>query len=452
MGSHGNRAVDRSLAEDLCESGSEVAAHEQSPTTDANSLPGAGRYDRPNNDADDGFCDASSKDTVTLFSRRFNKVLLAVHLNIVLYSTCFFAQAQVLPYLTKKIGLHPVVYGYLQTAFAIAQLIGGPLFGRFGDIYGARAAMTLAYGSGVVTYGLLSIAHSLPMLFLSRAAAVFLASMQGSQMIVTDVTSARERADALSKLGVSYGIGMVIGPFVGGLITKAFSEEAAALASCLGSLVSMMIAYTFTPKYVKKSVHAKATPNVFSFKKLIDLMSYPNMFFLLSIKILEGLPLGIFQSMFSVVAMDTFKLSPDKNGLLMSYIGILTLVMQGIGVGVLTKWYDDGPLLKVSAVVLVGAYLGLAYATDVFLLCVVVIPLSGGLTLMQMVISSALTKAVPSCDTGGVVGMNMAANSLIRSLSPLMGGYMLENWGFASFGIYGSLSSIVSAVLLLLHR
>lgn len=28
-----------------------------------------------------------------------------------------------------------VVYGYLQTAFAIAQLLGGPLFGRYGILF-----------------------------------------------------------------------------------------------------------------------------------------------------------------------------------------------------------------------------------------------------------------------------------------------------------------------------
>ena len=39
-------------------------------------------------------------------------------------------------------------------------------------------------------------------------------------MIVTDVCNTKERATALGKLGISYGIGMVIGPMTGGLISK----------------------------------------------------------------------------------------------------------------------------------------------------------------------------------------------------------------------------------------
>ena len=42
----------------------------------------------------------------------------------------------------------------------------------------------------------------------------------GGQMVVTDVSEHSSRADALGKLGISYGIGMVVGPFVGGLLTK----------------------------------------------------------------------------------------------------------------------------------------------------------------------------------------------------------------------------------------
>ena len=42
----------------------------------------------------------------------------------------------------------------------------------------------------------------------------------GGQMIVTDMGEESNRADALGKLGLSYGVGMVVGPFIGGLITK----------------------------------------------------------------------------------------------------------------------------------------------------------------------------------------------------------------------------------------
>lgn len=44
---------------------------------------------------------------------------------------------------------------------------------------GARAALTLAYGCGIFSYGALAMATNISMLYLSRALAVFLACMQG---------------------------------------------------------------------------------------------------------------------------------------------------------------------------------------------------------------------------------------------------------------------------------
>ena len=46
--------------------------------------------------------------------------------------------------------------------------------------------------------------------------------LPGGQMIVTDMTEPGERADGLGKLSFSYGIGMIVGPIVGGLVNKAF--------------------------------------------------------------------------------------------------------------------------------------------------------------------------------------------------------------------------------------
>jgi len=41
-------------------------------------------------------------------------------------------------------------------------------------------------------------------------------------MIVTDLGDESKRADSLGKLGLSYGLGMVVGPFIGGLVSKYF--------------------------------------------------------------------------------------------------------------------------------------------------------------------------------------------------------------------------------------
>lgn len=73
-----------------------------------------------------------------------------------------------------------VVFGYLQTTFAVVQLTGGPLFGRFGDLYGGRAAMILAFLSAAMSYFLLGLAGSFTLLLISRLPSMFMHAMQGT--------------------------------------------------------------------------------------------------------------------------------------------------------------------------------------------------------------------------------------------------------------------------------
>jgi OCT family organic cation transporter-like MFS transporter 18 len=125
--------------------------------------------------------------------RRMSIVMYTV---VFLYAAAFWIQTGVLPvsttdstpslhllrplqFLSKKLGADPVIFGYMQTVFAVAMLLGGPLFGRFGDIFGARAALLLAFLSCLLTYLILSFANGLPALFFSRIFAFMMHVMHG---------------------------------------------------------------------------------------------------------------------------------------------------------------------------------------------------------------------------------------------------------------------------------
>lgn len=399
------------------------------------------------------FSSSGSRDNrgqdVRLFGWTINKVILTTHLNIFLYSTCFWIQTGTLPYLSKKLGVNAVWYGYLQTTFAVVQLAGGPLYGRFGDLFGSRAAMTLAFVSAALSYLLLSVSTSVPLLFLSRLPSLFMHAMQGGQMIVTDLGESGKRADALGKLGLSYGVGMVVGPAVGGLITKFQGLEFAAFVAFIGSVISICLVFMFVPKQTKKvQVEEKSGSALLDWKKWLSLIMSPGALFLLTLRIATGTPIGIFQSMFQVVALETFNLPADQNGYLMAYIGIVTMIVQGVGVGILLKKVSENAIMKWASFLLVWSYLSLSYVSTIAQLCVVLAPLVIGLASQNIVISSALTRTVDGVDTGAMLGLNMATNSLIRTVSPTIGGIMLENLGFSSFGYLGFISSgIVTAVL-----
>ncbi|KAG8125710.1 hypothetical protein E2320_020806 [Naja naja] len=136
--------------------------------------------------------------------------------------TCMFMQFGIVPYLATNLGLDAIGFGYLQTFFGILQLLGGPIFGRFADQFGTRAALTLSYLAGSLCFLLLSVSISVPLLFLSRVPGIFIHGLPGAQMVVTDLTTPAKRADALGKLGLCFGIGVIIGSSLGGILTTKF--------------------------------------------------------------------------------------------------------------------------------------------------------------------------------------------------------------------------------------
>ena len=81
--------------------------------------------------------------------------------------------------MAKSLGTDVVILGHMNTMFSFIMLCGGPLYGRFGDVFGCRAALTLSCSAGILSYSILSLANSVPMLFLSRLPMGFMHTHQG---------------------------------------------------------------------------------------------------------------------------------------------------------------------------------------------------------------------------------------------------------------------------------
>ena len=76
-----------------------------------------------------------------------------------------------------------------------------------------------------------------------------------------DIFYSPDRADALGKLGISYGIGMVIGPTVGGWIAKRYSQQSAAYVSAVFSIASLILVMLCIPKNTKAFRQSSEDPS-----------------------------------------------------------------------------------------------------------------------------------------------------------------------------------------------
>ncbi|XP_073434645.1 solute carrier family 22 member 18 isoform X2 [Dendrobates tinctorius] len=379
-------------------------------------------------------------------SKPGDQVIRVTYLLTALDVSCLFMQFAVTPYLARTLGLDTVGFGYLQTVFGILQLVGGPIFGRFSDQYGPRAALTLSFLSASIYYLILAFTTNIPFLFLSRLPSVFMHGLPGAQMIVTDLTTAQERAGALGKLGLCFGLGIIIGSSLGGYLATRFGLYTPTFMALAASLVSSVIVMIYIPAQTKAKqegrTHERSKPSVFNLGELVRLLQFPGVMAVFIIKVLSGFPIGVFMLMFPIVSVDFFGLNAATAGYLMSYFGILQLVVQGLMVGRLTSRFSDDTMLLLSIAVSMVVGLGLTVMSNVFHFCVIALPMVFSLCVSGVITDSILTKAVPPSETGAMLGICASIQPLIRTIGPTIGGYLYKHYGVPSFGLFNIIISL----------
>ncbi|XP_064281321.1 solute carrier family 22 member 18 isoform X2 [Passer domesticus] len=385
--------------------------------------------------------EASGMRNDTLGEAKRQRVIRVAYVVAALDLTFLFMQIGVMPYLAKSLGLDSVGFGYLQTTFGVLQLVGGYIFGRFADQFGARAALILSCASGSIFFLLMSLSTNIPLLFLSRVPGVFMHGIPGAQKVITDMTTPSQRAGALGKLGFCFGVGIISGSAVGGVLSTKFGVYVPAYVGLVGSLINTLIAVIWIPSQsTPKSDHhmtehsTSQSGSLFSIREILRLMKFPGVMEVFIVKVFAGLPIGLFMIMFSIISMDFFGLEAVESGYLMSYFGVLQMVVQGLVVGKLASRCSEMTLLRLSVFVFAGVGLGMALMRTVWHYCILAAPLVFAFSMLATITDSILTKAVPSSDTGAMLGICASVQPFTRTVGPTIGGVLYKQFGVSSFG------------------
>ncbi|XP_035119599.1 solute carrier family 67 member A1 isoform X1 [Callithrix jacchus] len=365
-------------------------------------------------------------------------------------------------YLSRKLGLDSIAFGYLQTIFGVLQLLCGPVFGRFADQRGARAALTLSFLAALALYLLLVAASSpaLPgvyLLFASRLPGALMHTMPAAQMVITDLLAPEERPAALGRLGLCFGGGVILGSLLGGTLISAYGIQCPAILAAVATLLGAVLSFTCIPTSTKGArTDAQAPPpgspwaSVFDLKAIASLLRLPDVPRIFLVKVASNFPSGLFMIMFSIISMDFFRLEAAQTGYLMSFFGLLQMVTQGLVIGWLSSHFSEEALLRASVLVFIVVGLAMASMSSVFHFCLLVPGLVLSLCTLNVVTDSMLTKAVSSSDTGTMLGLCASVQPLLRTLGPTLGGLLYRSFGVPIFGHVQIAVNVL--VLLLLWR
>ncbi|KPJ75399.1 MAG: MFS transporter [Deltaproteobacteria bacterium SG8_13] len=143
--------------------------------------------------------------------------------------------------------------GLVFSAQAFTMMIASPLWGSLADRWGRKLMVERAMFGGTVILGLMAFARSAEELVVLRAIQGLITGTIGAANALVAATVPRERTGyAMGLMQVGMGLGVGIGPVLGGAIADAYGYPAAfyataALLAAAGVIVLFGVQENFTP-------------------------------------------------------------------------------------------------------------------------------------------------------------------------------------------------------------
>jgi DHA1 family tetracycline resistance protein-like MFS transporter len=371
-----------------------------------------------------------------------NKSLSAIFLIIFIDLLGFGLILPLLPFYAETFGASDSIIGLLVASYAAAQLIGAPLLGRFSDRIGRRPILLLSLFGTLVSFIFLGFANTLWVLFLAR---IFDGLTGGNisvaQAYISDVTDERNRAKGMGLIGAAFGLGFIFGPVTGGFLSQyGYSVPAFAAAGLV--TINLLMVFLWLPESLdaeKRAVMASTEKPRINLQALIAALKRPFSGSLLITRFFFGLSFSVFQTIFSLYALRRFNLDAQQTGYVLTYVGVLSAIVQGGLIGRISARYRDDVLIILSVGVMSLSLLGWGFAPSVPFLLIIMVPIAFSGGVLNTIVTSALTKTVQIQEVGGILGLSASIESLTRVVAPTVAGVMLDRLGTWSPGLFSAI-------------
>jgi DHA1 family tetracycline resistance protein-like MFS transporter len=373
-------------------------------------------------------------------NKRLFSIILVVFIDLLGFSLIL----PLLPYYAKTFNANQTTTGILIASYAVMQLIGAPILGRLSDRFGRRPILLLSVFGTFLGFLLLGFANALWMLFASRIIdGLTGGNLSVAQAYISDVTDAKNRSKGLGMIGAAFGLGFIIGPVTGGLLSQ-WGYAVPAFAAATISFLNLILIYTWLPESLTEEKRSQMTERrpAITLNALLVAFQRPFTGSILITRFFFGLAFAIFQTIFSLYALAKFNLTARDTGFVLTYVGVLSVIVQGFLVGRLTNRFREDILITASVVLMGVSLLGWALAPSLLWLYIIMTPtaMSGGL--LNTLLSSTLTKAVAPQEIGGILGLSAAVESSTRVIAPILGGVLLQQIGTWAPGVFGAVVMI----------
>jgi len=347
--------------------------------------------------------------------------------------------------------------GLLTGVYALMQLIFAPPWGSWSDRIGRRPLILIGIAGFVIAQVLFGLATSLWLLYGARILGGILsaATLPVSAAYVADVTTEEERGRGMAWLGTAVSLGVVVGPALGGMLSRrdwhfnfryghflADSFSIPFFAAAFLGLLTLFAAIRWLAEPLPSGAARAANQDTRTdWRKLVRSLRP-----LLALTLAGQLALTIFEATFALYAQAMFNYGPTEVGAVFMACGLVMTVFQAGAVGFLGGRISEIYQISAGFAVMGMGIPLLATARTPFFVFAFVGMLALGMAFIAPNLAALISKRGGG-QTGTALGVQNAANSLGQAGGPLLGGALFVWHMNAPYLLSGALLIVVGLLI-----
>jgi DHA1 family tetracycline resistance protein-like MFS transporter len=323
------------------------------------------------------------------------------------------------------------MFGFLVGIFPVMQFFATPILGQLSDRYGRKPVLALSLAGTALGYVLFAtgiVIRNIPLLFVARALdGITGGNLSVAQAAIADVTEPSERTKNFGLIGAAFGVGFIVGPFLGGVLAdpSVVSWFNAATPFWFAALLAAANTTQVLLQFDETNRHIRDFSVQFS-KGLVNIARAYGMrelrpIFLTSFFFNAGF--GFFISFFGVYLIHRFNFNEARIGNFFAWVGMCAIFTQIFTTRRVAAKFNEPQVLKISLLgvsMVMFAYIVAPSPMWLFLIA----PISStfnGLSLANM--GGLLSRSVAPQVQGEILGIGSSIAALANSLPPLLGGF-----------------------------
>ncbi len=367
-----------------------------------------------------------------------------------------------LPFLLASFNADGRTLGLLAGSYALAQFAATPLIGALSDRFGRRPVIAICVSGSVLGLGLFAItlSHDWPAgavlpLFLLFGARLIDGVSGGTAAtagaVLADITPPEKRARAFGLIGVAFGLGFIIGPFLGGQLARIAVTVPIWVATGF-AIFNLVVVLTLLPEThpvsERRVLPRKRELNPFA--QIARVIGNPAVGRLGLSFFLFFLAFNGFTAILVLYFKQQFNWGPELATTAFLIVGVVATVVQGGLIGPLVNRFGEWKLTLIGLGLVIAGCLLIPTTnpeharTGVFTAVAI---LASGTGLVTPSLRSLVSRRLSDEGQGAALGSLQALQSLGSFLGPPLAGLAYGLLGQTS-PFFGSAGLLVVVVLL----